>query len=99
MNRFGFQWPDNLECSRFPLSGLCVGENRTTSAAGGRGQLTEGDDDVIEEHQSPGGDDDELAEIDSRGGFGLAPECPAKFRAAGYHVQVCACGVAAMSLI
>ena len=29
MNRFGFQWPDSLECSRFPVSGLCVGENKT----------------------------------------------------------------------
>jgi len=31
MNRFGFQWPENLECSRFPESGLCVGENRSSS--------------------------------------------------------------------
>jgi len=31
MNRFGFQWPENLECSRFPESGLCVGENRSTT--------------------------------------------------------------------
>lgn len=31
MNRFGFQWPENLECSRFPESGLCVGENRSAS--------------------------------------------------------------------
>ena len=29
MNRFGFQWPDSLDCSKFPVSGLCVGENRT----------------------------------------------------------------------
>ena len=32
MNKFGFQWPDTLECTRFPLSGLCVGENRTEQA-------------------------------------------------------------------
>ena len=29
MNKFGFQWPENLECSKFPVDGLCVGENRT----------------------------------------------------------------------
>jgi hypothetical protein len=29
MNRFGFQWPENLDCGRFPFEGLCVGENRT----------------------------------------------------------------------
>ena len=31
MNRFGFQWPDSLECSKFPVKGLCVGENNTDS--------------------------------------------------------------------
>ena len=31
MNRFGFQWPDNLECSQFPESALCVGRNRSAS--------------------------------------------------------------------
>ena len=31
MNRFGFQWPENLECKNFPESGLCVGENRSSS--------------------------------------------------------------------
>ena len=29
MNRFGFQWPESLECHKFPVSGLCVGENST----------------------------------------------------------------------
>lgn len=29
MNRFGFQWPETLDCQKFPVSGLCVGENRT----------------------------------------------------------------------
>ncbi|XP_069108770.1 frizzled-2-like [Argopecten irradians] len=29
MNKFGFQWPDTLECSKFPPRGLCVGENNT----------------------------------------------------------------------
>lgn len=31
MNKFGFQWPENLDCSKFPATGLCVGENRTDS--------------------------------------------------------------------
>nr|ALS30887.1 frizzled1/2/7 [Platynereis dumerilii] len=29
MNRFGFQWPESLDCEKFPVSGLCVGENKT----------------------------------------------------------------------
>ncbi len=29
MNRFGFQWPENLDCNKFPVAGLCVGENKT----------------------------------------------------------------------
>lgn len=29
MNRFGFEWPESLDCKRFPVSGLCVGENKT----------------------------------------------------------------------
>jgi frizzled 1/7 len=55
MNRFGFQWPENLECSRFPEGGLCVGENRsvehgtTTVVYGGN----DGDD---TSPQKPGGD-------------------------------------------
>nr|CRI73780.1 Frizzled-1 [Glomeris marginata] len=38
MNKFGFQWPDSLDCSKFPESGgpdLCVGENNTQSSNGG----------------------------------------------------------------
>lgn len=35
MNKFGFQWPESLECSRYPEGGaageLCVGENNTSS--------------------------------------------------------------------
>ena len=30
MNRFGFQWPDSFECSKFPAAGLCIGENSTS---------------------------------------------------------------------
>lgn len=29
MNKFGFKWPDSLNCEKFPTAGLCVGENRT----------------------------------------------------------------------
>lgn len=29
MIRFGFNWPDSLDCDQFPVSGLCVGENKT----------------------------------------------------------------------
>ena len=32
MNKFGFQWPDSLECEKFPIKGLCVGENNTEPA-------------------------------------------------------------------
>ncbi|KAK2722573.1 frizzled-2-like [Artemia franciscana] len=34
MNKFGFQWPESLDCKRFPEAGtdeLCVGENATSS--------------------------------------------------------------------
>lgn len=34
MNRWDFQWPENLECSKYPepdANVLCVGENTTTS--------------------------------------------------------------------
>ena len=34
MNKFGFQWPETLECSQYPESEsgeLCVGENNTSS--------------------------------------------------------------------
>jgi len=37
MNKFGFQWPESLECSRYPDAGmggeLCVGENNTSSGS------------------------------------------------------------------
>lgn len=38
MNKFGFQWPESLECGRYPEAGaggeLCVGENNTSSGSG-----------------------------------------------------------------
>jgi hypothetical protein len=30
MNRYGFQWPDNLDCSRFPVAGICIEANDVT---------------------------------------------------------------------
>ncbi|CEF63636.1 Frizzled-4 [Strongyloides ratti] len=32
MNKFGFNWPTPLDCNNFPVDGLCVGENRTSSS-------------------------------------------------------------------
>lgn len=29
MNKFGFYWPESLQCDQFPPDGLCVGENNT----------------------------------------------------------------------
>lgn len=29
MNRFGFEWPESLDCSKFPTEGLCVGQNQS----------------------------------------------------------------------
>ncbi|KAH3829755.1 hypothetical protein DPMN_102983 [Dreissena polymorpha] len=29
MNKFGFEWPDNLNCDRFPENGICIGEDTT----------------------------------------------------------------------
>ncbi|CAI4227680.1 unnamed protein product [Auanema sp. JU1783] len=33
MLKFGFRWPEQLECDRFPADGICVGENRTSSTS------------------------------------------------------------------
>lgn len=33
MNKFGFEWPETLRCDQFPPSGLCVGENTTSTEA------------------------------------------------------------------
>ncbi|XP_014670138.1 PREDICTED: frizzled-2-like [Priapulus caudatus] len=32
MNKFGFQWPESLECAKFPLAGLCVGQNNSDTS-------------------------------------------------------------------
>lgn len=29
MNKFGFKWPPLLACERFPVDGMCVGENKS----------------------------------------------------------------------
>lgn len=93
MNRFGFQWPDNLECSRFPLNGLCVGENRTTTSPNHHPDEGRAGQDDINDDRLPDENDEDLAEIDGRGGgySGPRPECPARFRTARgirYQVQV-----------
>lgn len=31
MNKFGFSWPESLECAKFPEEGLCFDRNRTNS--------------------------------------------------------------------
>nr|CAD7204904.1 unnamed protein product [Timema douglasi]CAD7264052.1 unnamed protein product [Timema shepardi]CAD7411658.1 unnamed protein product [Timema poppensis]CAD7579696.1 unnamed protein product [Timema californicum] len=35
MNKFGFPWPEDLDCAKFPEAGLCVGENKTTVQGNG----------------------------------------------------------------
>lgn len=38
MNKFGFQWPESLDCDKFPEAGspdICVGENNTQSRSTG----------------------------------------------------------------
>lgn len=50
MNKFGFQWPESLRCERFPVNGLCVGENTTDTeptkkpptSSGGTGSTGDG---------------------------------------------------------
>ncbi|KIH52233.1 fz domain protein, partial [Ancylostoma duodenale] len=31
MIKFGFRWPEQLDCGHFPAEGICVGENKTSS--------------------------------------------------------------------
>ncbi|CAJ0576182.1 unnamed protein product, partial [Mesorhabditis spiculigera] len=33
MNKFGFHWPEQLECNLFPVDGICVGENKSSTSA------------------------------------------------------------------
>ncbi|CAB3408841.1 unnamed protein product [Caenorhabditis bovis] len=35
MKKFGFQWPDQLDCNKFPVSDLCVGKNASDSSSSG----------------------------------------------------------------
>jgi frizzled protein 1/7 len=39
MNKFGFQWPEELDCAKFPETGtdICVGENNTANSNGAGG--------------------------------------------------------------
>jgi frizzled protein 1/7 len=42
MNKFGFHWPEGLDCAKFPESQdgqICVGENKTASASADPGGL------------------------------------------------------------
>lgn len=32
MKKFGFQWPDQLDCNKFPVTDLCVGKNSSESS-------------------------------------------------------------------
>ncbi|VDM08098.1 unnamed protein product [Wuchereria bancrofti] len=32
MNKFGFKWPPLLACERFPVDGMCVGENKSDTS-------------------------------------------------------------------
>ncbi|MCL4150012.1 UNVERIFIED_CONTAM: hypothetical protein GTU68_047067 [Idotea baltica] len=71
MNRFGFQWPESLDCNKFPEGPhekMCVGEN-TTATEGGRGdpRWRDGLQDRINPEGSPGED------------LGMPFECPLHF--------------------
>lgn len=39
MNKFGFVWPENMDCDKFPKAGLCIGGNKTESS--GNVELTD----------------------------------------------------------
>ena len=56
MNRFGFQWPDSLDCARFPAdtaTSLCVGENRTGVDEGRRQAVDDGDQTFVNQVVTP----------------------------------------------
>ena len=40
MLKFGFKWPEMFKCDSFPESGMCVGENRTSTSGGGFGSAS-----------------------------------------------------------
>lgn len=44
MNRFGFQWPASLDCSKFPVDDLCVKEDKTSRDQQTAGGPSHGDD-------------------------------------------------------
>ena len=51
MNRFGFQWPENLECGRFPINGLCVGQNKTEDDEDDGGEYPDNNSQGSSHHQ------------------------------------------------
>ncbi|XP_014259631.1 frizzled-2 [Cimex lectularius] len=55
MNVFGFPWPDNLECSKFPEPpDICVGDNNRTSSTSGKAKPT-GPQQGYPRHEEPAG--------------------------------------------
>lgn len=70
MNKFGFQWPENLECSRFPLSDLCVGENRTD----------DNHDLVLDEDEGDRNPYQNMNQSFPNHGSSFAYECPMSFK-------------------
>lgn len=82
MNRFQIQWPDYLECSKFPESGenLCVGENVTTTSQTPQTGLIETqngkDSSVSGSRHFPG----EQGYSNTPNGFDIGFVCPPQFR-------------------
>ncbi|CAI5438267.1 unnamed protein product [Caenorhabditis angaria] len=44
MKKFGFQWPDQLDCNKFPVTDLCVGKNSSDSSSGMNNRKTNSND-------------------------------------------------------
>ena len=95
MNKFGFKWPENLDCNKFPVSGLCVGENKTDSdhapgskpSGGGRpggGRKP----DKTKENISPEDIYTSLAKVGVGFNFSFCPAAYSTPKSAGYKVQI-----------
>jgi frizzled protein 1/7 len=83
MNRFQIQWPDYLECSKFPESGgdiLCVGQNVTTTSQTPQTNLIETQNSknssVSGSRHFPG----EQGYSNTPNGFDIGFVCPPQFR-------------------
>lgn len=80
MNRFQIEWPDNLECSKFPEIGqLCVGENNGTTTPQpshtGLVESQKGKDMAVPRHY-PG---DQVYQ-NNPSGYAIGFVCPTQFR-------------------